>query len=251
MSKRKRRPGPSRGSGSGGAGWLWGRHAVLAALANPDREASRALCLPQTVGDMEAAGAERPKICDRRELESHLPDGAVHQGFALLASPPPEVGLEDVLAEIEGDRTAILVLDQASDPRNVGAVLRSAAAFGAAAVVVQDRHSPESAGVMAKAASGALERTPLVRATNLARALELLRKEGFWTVGLDADADKTLAEANPGGRVALVLGSEGEGLRRLVREGCDLLARIPMTDAVESLNVSNAAAVVLYEISRA
>lgn len=143
-----------------------------------------------------------------------------------------------------------MVLDQVTDPHNVGAVLRSAAAFGALAVVVPDRHAPDETGTLAKSASGALERMPLVRVSNLVRALEQLKDGGFWIAGLAAEGTTTLAQAKLSGKTALVLGSEGEGLRRLTREHCDYLVRLPMTDAVESLNVSNAAAVALYELIR-
>lgn len=239
--------------------WLFGTHAVLAALANPDRACRRLLATTEALRGIEAElrrlGALRPlpapEAAAREDVERQLPPGAVHQGLALLADPLPAATLEEIARRAEGrERAAILVLDQVTDPHNVGAILRSAAAFGALAVVVQDRHSPEETGTLAKAASGALERMPLVREPNLARALDTLKKMGFWVAGLAADAPVTLAEAKLSGRIALVLGSEGEGLRRLTRDSCDLLARLPQTSAVESLNVSNAAAVALYELVR-
>jgi 23S rRNA (guanosine2251-2'-O)-methyltransferase len=143
----------------------------------------------------------------------------------------------------------LLVLDQVTDPHNVGAILRSAAAFAAIGIVTQDRHSPPESGVVAKAASGALERVPWARVVNLARALEEIGEAGFWRIGLTGDAETNLKEALGPPRVALVLGAEGPGLRLNTREHCDALARLPISDVVESLNVSNAAAVALYAAS--
>ena len=179
-----------------------------------------------------------------------LPEDAIHQGCALLADPLPDHDLDRALELAEGP---VLVLDQVTDPRNVGAILRSAAAFGAAALVMQDRHAPPETGSLARAASGALELVPVVRVVNLARALEELKKAGCWVVGLAADAPVTLAQVQrglSGRRCALVLGAEGEGMRRLTREHCDELARLPIAARMESLNVSAAAAVALYELVR-
>jgi 23S rRNA (guanosine2251-2'-O)-methyltransferase len=209
---------------------------------------------PALVARAEAArppGAPSIEGLERRELEKLLPNGAVHQGIAILAPPLEQPELDDVLRGLAGKPSAlIVVLDQATDPRNVGAVLRSAAAFAADAVVLQERHAPEATAALAKAASGALELVPLARVINLTRALEDLKREGFWCIGLDGQASQAIAEIDLSGRVVLVLGSEGGGLRRLVREGCDLLARVPIAPGVESLNLSAAASVALYEVAR-
>jgi len=233
---------------SGGAYWLYGTHAVEAAQANPARRLRRLLLTAE-------AAKSRPhwpgEIVERTELDRHLPPGAVHQGMAALAEPLPELTLEELARRgAARDSAVIVVLDQVTDPHNVGAILRSAAAFGALAVVAPDRHAPDETGALAKAASGALERIALVRVTNLVRALEALKSAGFWVAGLAGEARDTLAQAKLSGRVALVLGAEGDGLRRLTREHCDLLVRLPMTGDMESLNVSNAAAVALYELIR-
>ena len=189
---------------------------------------------------------------DREDIERALPRGAVHQGLAVQASDVEPLDIDDLLRLVDGAPGAcILALDQVTDPHNVGAILRSASAFGVAAVILPERHAPAASAVMAKAASGAMERVPLVRVVNLARALDQLKAANVWCVGLAGDAPQAIGEADLTGRIALVLGSEGDGLRRLTRERCDMLVRIPMArDAVESLNVSNAAAVALYEIAR-
>ncbi|MCW2237464.1 23S rRNA (guanosine(2251)-2'-O)-methyltransferase RlmB [Azospirillum canadense] len=239
---------------------LYGLHPVSAALLNPERRVHRLMAtesgrtaLEPVLAQAKARGLTLPGLmpADRMDLDRMLPPGAVHQGVALDVAPLPEVGIEDICAESDSDPSAlVVVLDQVTDPHNVGAILRSASAFGAKAVVVTERHAPETTGVLAKSASGALEAVPLVRVTNLARALADLQQAGFWTVGLAESGDKTLAQCNLTGRTALVLGAEGSGLRRLTMERCDLIARLPTQGPVGSLNVSNAAAVALYEVAR-
>jgi 23S rRNA (guanosine2251-2'-O)-methyltransferase len=220
----------------------------MAALDNPERKILRLVATAENAGTFESRTTQ---VLAREDLDRLLPAGALHQGLALLAHKLPERHIEDVIAQAEIRQTAtVIVLDQVSDPHNVGAVLRSAAAFGALAVIVPERHSPELSGTVAKAASGAVEHVPLIAVVNLARCLEQLKRTGFWVAGLAGDADKTLASLRLSGKVALVLGSEGEGLRRLTRESCDLIARLPTSGPVASLNVSNAAAIALYELVR-
>jgi 23S rRNA (guanosine2251-2'-O)-methyltransferase len=232
--------------------WLYGAHTVRAALANPERSLRRLLATAEAARAL-PPGRIQPEIVDRAALEAVLPPEAVHQGLALLADPLPEVGVEDIAFQAGADpaaRSVVVVLDQVTDPQNVGAVLRAGAAFGARAVVVHDRNAPQVTGALAKAASGALETVPLVRAVNIVRALEALKDAGFWCAGLAEDAGTALAAADFAPRTALVLGAEGEGLRRLTRETCDLLVRIPTRGALASLNVAAAAAVALYELAR-
>lgn len=253
---------PRNGPSAGGRGhWLYGIHPVLAALANPRRRCSRILLSPETdmtlgprvaqLAHSHPLGLPQAEVVARDAIERLLGRVAVHQGIAALVDILDEPSIDDIcrMAEVQ-DSTRVLVLDQVSDPHNVGAVVRSAAAFGAAAVILPERHSPAATASMAKAASGALEKVPLVRVVNLARALDQLKQAGFWCVGLDADASIPLPEADLTGKIALVLGAEGEGLRRLTRERCDLMVRIPIARGMESLNVSNAAAVALYELAR-
>ncbi len=232
--------------------WIYGRHAALAAIANENRVVSRVL-VTKTVA--EEFADDLPHDCtelvDRDIISELLNPGEVHQGIAVLAAGLPDIDLADICDATANLASAcVVVLDQATDPRNVGAVVRSAAAFGAAAVVVHDRHAPPARGALAKAASGALERIPLVEVGNLARALSDLKDAGFWCLGFDGDADESLSACDMPARVALVFGAEGSGMRRLTGENCDLLARIPMDPEIASLNLANAAAIGLYEWRR-
>jgi 23S rRNA (guanosine2251-2'-O)-methyltransferase len=246
--------------------WLYGLHAVRAALANPRRKLKRVVLTARAAEEIGAKLLERVRheIADMDSVARLLPPGAVHQGVALQCEKLPRISLESVLSPTRtasGDSTSpqgggeekrriVLVLDQISDPHNAGAILRTAAAFGVSAVVVQDRHSPPDSGVLAKAASGALDVVPVVSVVNIARTLEELGKLNFWRIALAGDGEAPLQEAAGTGDVALVLGSEGSGIRRLVREKCDTAAYVPISSAMESLNVSNAAAVALYELRR-
>lgn len=232
--------------------WLYGLHAVRSALSNPRRFVRRAVLTERAAEEIGAKllGRAKHELTDLHGISRILPDGAVHQGVAILCEPLPRVELDSVLEQPHGNRRIVLVLDQITDPHNVGAILRTAAAFGANAIILQDRHSPPESGVLAKAASGALDIVPLVYVVNLARTLEDLGQKDFWRVALAGDGDSLLKDVAGSGDVALVLGSEGSGIRRLVRERCDVAAYIPIEAAIESLNVSVAAAVALYELRR-
>ena len=229
--------------------WLYGRHAVLAALANPERRIERILATKEAAERHAAELGNKVELFSRDDLGHRLPAGAVHQGLAALVAPLEEPQLEDVLARC-GENALVLALDQVTDPHNVGAILRSAAAFGVAGLIVTERHAPADTGVLAKAASGGLELVPLVRAVNLARTLEHLKEAGFWLYGLDERGDAPIGTLDLKGRVGIVLGAEGEGLRRLTAEKCDRLVTIPTHAALAALNVSNAAAVAAYEWAR-
>ena len=189
-------------------------------------------------------------MAEAPDLGRLVPNDAPHQGVVIEVEPLEDVWLDGLLAAAP-ERSLLLVLDQVTDPHNVGAILRSAAAFGALGIVTQDRHAPPESGVVAKAASGALERVPWVRVVNLARALEEIAEAGFWRIGLAGDAETELKDALGPQRVALVLGAEGEGMRHNTRQHCDALAKLPISDAIESLNVSNAAAVAMYAAATA
>ncbi len=240
-----------RGSGRASAGHVrpWGRHAVEAALKNPERNHRKLWATRDGVASLDG---ELPpgfpvEYADAQDLARFVARDAPHQGLVLECAALEDRHIEDVLEG--GPLRPLIVLDHVTDPHNVGAILRSAAAFGAAGIVTQDRHSPPESGVVAKAASGALEIVPWVRVVNLARALDQMAEAGFWRIGLAGEAQSNLAEALPTGRVALVLGAEGEGMRHNIAAHCDALARLPISDAIESLNVSNAAAISLYAVA--
>lgn len=242
--------GPRRGAGGGHDDWIWGWHAVEAALANPRRGAPlRLLVTPEKARQLEGRFGRLAamEVADAHRIGQALPQGAVHQGIALRPAPLDDTDLADFEAR---HGAVLLVLDQVTDPQNVGAILRSAAAFGVAGVILQARHAPKLAGALAKAAAGAVDRVPVARVVNLSRALDDLTSAGWRAVGLAGEAERGLAEALDGAPTVLVMGSEGEGIRRLVAEHCDELAKIPMPGGFESLNVSAAAAIALYEASR-
>jgi len=242
-----------------GTTWFYGVHTVLAALNNPKRAVHRVIISHQAQASLretlEATMAETDRdpesleSVDRADFDRILPDSAVHQGIAALVSSLPGTPLEDLKPESDGKATRLLILDQANDPQNIGAVIRTAAAFGALAVIVPDKNTPPITPAMAKAASGGLETVPLIRVTNLVRALYTLKDQGFWCIGLDADGAEPLSTAMIEGACALVMGAEGKGLRRLTAQACDSLASIPIS-SVASLNVSVAAAIALYESVR-
>jgi 23S rRNA (guanosine2251-2'-O)-methyltransferase len=225
---------------------MYGWHTVTAALRNPARQVRKLLATENAARRLADEGfALKPEVVRPSAIAERLLPDAVHQGLYLetdaLASPQ----IEDVPA-----KSVVLVLDQITDPHNVGAIFRSAAAFGATAIVTTQRHSPDATGALAKAASGALELVPLVNVQNLARALAALKQSGFLVVGLDSSGDSDLAALALRKPLALVLGAEGKGLRQLTKATCDAVARIELPGEIKSLNVSNAAALALYVASR-
>jgi 23S rRNA (guanosine2251-2'-O)-methyltransferase len=254
--KDKRRPRASQGpdrSPKNGRYWLFGTHACEAALANPRRTIYKAAITTHARAEWQSALDKRHialTVVEGHDLARELPPGAVHQGIALQVSSLPDADLEDFYDLPAQGTRILLALDQVTDPHNVGAILRSAAAFDVDALLLTTDNAATESGTLAKAASGALESMPVIRAVNLADALTRLKKHGWWIAGLDGEASQTMAEAKLSGNLALVLGAEGKGLRQLTRKHCDYLVRLPISEKMESLNVSNAAAVALYELRR-
>ena len=259
--RRPRRPaGAPGGAPGGGELWLYGSHAVLAALANPRRRIRRLLITDEAAKRLEQPLAELKAGRDAalpaaraaaHDLAQVLPEGAVHQGLALQVAPLDQPDLDAVIAAAgpRPERPAVvLALDQVTDPQNVGAILRSACAFGVAAVLTTERRAAVESGALVKAASGAFEHLPYVQETNLARSLDRLREADYLAIGLAAEAEMPIYAVARPARLVLVLGAEGAGLRRLTRERCDLLVRLPTQGPIDHLNVSNAAAVSLYEL---
>ncbi len=244
---------------------IYGFHAVREAWLNPERQIDALYLTPQSAPGFQETLAEarqkklkrpEPEIVDKNMLDRALPQGVVHQGVGLCAQPLEERDLTDLLIAARGRRRTVLVmLDQVTDPHNLGAILRSACVFGLHGLIQQKRHAPELDAVVAKTACGAVEHVPIVNATNLSRTLEELKEDGFWILGLDERGERTIGESLPmkgddSAKIVLVLGSEGEGIRRLIRENCDVLCRLPASGPIQSLNVSNAAAVAFYAVSR-
>lgn len=250
MSRRPPRTGHRPGKAAPSRPRFWGRHPVLAALANPERRVRKIWATHDAAAALGTLPADIPLLlADSADLARLVPGDAPHQGLVAEVDPLEDIWLGDLLEQGKGDNRPLIVLDQVTDPHNVGAVLRSAAAFDALGIVTQDRHAPPESGALARAASGTLETVPWVRVVNLARALEEIEAAGYWRIGLTGAGEVTLAEALGSPKVALVLGAEGEGMRQNTEAHCDQLARLPISDKVESLNVSNAAAIALYAVT--
>lgn len=230
--------------------WLWGIHACQAALANPKRRCFR-LLMTQSIAKEFPSSLEKQsykiEILDGPSLSRLLPEGAVHQGIAMEAAPLPEPSFSNLQKRDSG---VLVVLDQVTDPHNVGAIIRTARALGALGIIMTDRNAPPLSGVLAKAASGALELLPIWKVTNLARTLDELKEAGFWTVGLDERAPKAVSKTDLPSKLALIMGAEGEGLRRLTQEKCDFMTKLPTDPEFPTLNVSIATALALYELVR-
>lgn len=241
-----KRPPPSRSrTKEDGPVWIYGRHAVLAVLNNPKRHQHKLLATKNALDWLAANGRSVPIAPVKPEvIDRELHQGAVHQGIAVKVNPLAEPDQDDLLDASTG--RPVVVLDQVTDPQNIGALFRIAAAFGAGVIIAQDRRTPPLAGALAKAAVGTVETLPMLRVVNIARTLTALREAGYHTVGLAGEAASDLPSFKTDRPVALVLGAEGAGLRELVRETCESLVRIPMAPEVESLNVATAAGIALY-----
>ena len=246
-----------------GGHFLWGRHAVLAAIANPERRIAALYATEDAGSELATAIAAlpaprraelpEPAISDRRRLDALQPGGdgekAVHQGMVAAVWPLDAPDLDDLLTTVGESPVRLLLLDQLSDPRNVGAIMRSALALGATAMISTHRNAPDESGALARAAAGALEKIPMIRVVNLARAIERLQEAGIEVAGLAADGETSVESLAQVQRLAIALGAEGAGLRHLTRRHCDRLVRIDISEDSESLNVSIAAAIALYAAS--
>ena len=233
--------------------WLYGKHVVLAALANKNRVCQQLLVTKDHYDEFAKLAGSRHnlniELATPDAINRMLPRDAVHQNVALKALPLPEYHITDLLDQ-KNSNSCVLILDQITDPHNVGAILRSCAAFNAAALITTVNNSPQESGVLAKAASGALEIVPIIHVVNLKSTMNELKQHGYWLVGLDGKASQTISEIKFADKTALIMGAEDKGMRRLTEENCDFLAKLPINSHIESLNVSNAAAIALYEYQR-
>ncbi len=236
---------------------IYGFHAVSAAWLNEDRAINALYITEQAqrgfeenIVESKRNGLKRPNptIIDKQKLEKMLPRGAVHQGIAISCAPLEESDVQEFIIRSNGkDKFTLVMLDQVTDPHNVGAIMRSACAFGANGIIMQKKHAPELTGVLAKTACGAVEHVPAAYETNLTRAIEALQAEGFFAIGLD-ERGQNISEIDVPDKCVIILGAEGAGIRRLVKDNCDILARLPMSGTMPSINVSNAAAVAFYAL---
>ncbi len=241
---RRRRKGSAKDGAGKGPPKFWGRHAVQAAINNPERRIHKIWATRDVLVSLDVPSDVPIAHCEVTDLARLVARDAPHQGIVAEVAPLEDIWLQEVLDD--SDNRPLLVLDQITDPHNVGAIFRSAAAFNAAAIITQDRHAPPESGTLAKAASGALEIVPWVRVVNLARSLEEIAEHGYWRIGLSGHAEVELSDSLTSSKNALILGAEGEGMRHNIEEHCDQLAKLPIHSSMESLNVSNAAAIALY-----
>ena len=225
--------------------WIYGKHAVRAAVLNKDRKIFKAISTPQNEEFFKELQVEA-KIVDKNYFLSLFGEAVIHQGCAVLVQNLKEVFIED----LADDDRPIVLLDQVTDPQNIGSILRAAAVFGAKAVVLPEINAPEITSVIAKVASGAIESVPMIKVKNLVQVIKQLKEKGYWCVGLDERGDKNLFEIDLNGKFVLIIGSEGQGMRRLTRENCDFLAQLPSVGNFSTLNAAQAATVSLYEILR-
>jgi len=235
--------------------WIYGFHAVSSALSTGRRKVFSVISTQNAANRLDYGLKQEftniIKILKPEEISAALPKGVVHQGIAALVEPLEEMSIDDLLTDVEEEEKVLLIaLDQVTDPHNVGAIIRSAAAFGASGIILTERNSPEQTATVVKSSAGTIEFMSVVREVNLANTIRKLKKSGFFCAGLAGEATTLLADFDPPNKLVLILGSEGDGLRRLTKEECDYLIKIPMCEGVESLNVSNAAAVSMYELSK-
>ena len=230
-------------------GWIYGKHAVKAALQNKKRKIFRFVMLESVADYFKDIKNIKPEIVNAEFFQAKFGKNATHQGCAVQVGKLSEIFIEDLL-EDENDLRPFVFLDQVTDPQNVGSIMRAGAVFGARAVVVPENSSPELSPAIIKAASGAAEIVPLIRVTNLVQTINKLKKEGFWCVGLDERGEKTLSRTDLKGKIIIVIGSEGDGMRRLTKESCDFLVQLPFADNFSTLNAAQAATVSLYEVLR-
>ena len=231
--------------------WLYGMHPVTLALQNKNRIIKEVWATSTAAAELNIPKNIPFRVVDRSQIDSVVGRDAVHQGVAMKTEPLEPYTLDDLLADTENDDKALaVILDQVTDPHNIGAIMRSSIAFNAKAVIIPDAGAPDETGTLAKSASGALELIPLIKVANLARSMEALKKAGFWCIGMDGYAKETLNAHKLPKKCVIVMGSEGDGLRRLTAQNCDYMVKLPMNEAIESLNVSNACAIALYEYYR-
>lgn len=231
---------------------IYGRHATISALKNPNRKIKKLLITAENKKDIDALNLNiRYEVVEKKDIDKLFSKDAVHQGFALYTNRLESISLEDLIElSTHKEKCHILILDQVSDPQNIGAIIRSCAAFNTLGLIVQDKNSPLETSSMVKASAGTIEYLPICRTTNLNRAIEKLKENNFWVIGMDGYATTTIDKINKSGKTAIVMGSEGKGMRRLVEENCDSTVKLPISENVESLNVSTAAAIALYELNK-